>query len=211
MATMSADAAALEKSRIRARARASRAARVAGDADGSSRLGIGDEMSRRVVEELAARGLLTTGGAIAVFVSTDAEPSTSALRAALRDAGATVLIPRVVGTALEWCVDDDVTSLAVSAWGIPEPTNAAVAPGVEPLATSAAVVLPALAVDERGYRVGQGGGFYDRALAQLDPGARPLLIGLVFDDELIAEAPHEAHDIRVDLVITERRVVTTAR
>lgn len=211
MATMSADAAALEKSSIRARARASRAARVAGDPDGSLRLGIGDQMGGRVIEELIARGLLTTGGAIAVFVSTDAEPSTSALRAALRDAGATVLIPRVAGTALEWCVDDDITPLAVSAWGIPEPTNPAIAPGVEPLVTSAAIVLPALAIDRYGYRVGQGGGFYDRVLAQLAPGARPLLIGLVFDDELIEKAPHEAHDIRVDLVITERQIVTTAR
>jgi 5-formyltetrahydrofolate cyclo-ligase len=60
------------------------------------------------------------------------------------------------------------------------------------------VLVPALAVDARGYRLGRGGGSYDRALARV--GARVPTIALLYDDELLPSLPTEPHDQRVRLV-----------
>ena len=72
------------------------------------------------------------------------------------------------------------------------------APQVE-LATVDAVLLPGLAYDERGTRLGYGGGFYDRLL----PGYAGLKVGVVWAALLVPELPGEAHDIRADWVATE--------
>jgi 5-formyltetrahydrofolate cyclo-ligase len=60
------------------------------------------------------------------------------------------------------------------------------------------VIVPALAVDHRGTRLGRGGGSYDRALARVGPGVQTL--ALLYDGELLAEIPADAHDQRVRLV-----------
>jgi 5-formyltetrahydrofolate cyclo-ligase len=60
------------------------------------------------------------------------------------------------------------------------------------------VLVPALAVDARGYRLGRGGGSYDRALARV--GGQVPTIALLYDDELLPVVPTEAHDQRVRLV-----------
>jgi 5-formyltetrahydrofolate cyclo-ligase len=63
-----------------------------------------------------------------------------------------------------------------------------------------AVVVPAVAVDRSGVRLGRGGGYYDRALLHARPGA--LLVAVVYDDELLDELPAEPHDHRVGVVVT---------
>ena len=60
------------------------------------------------------------------------------------------------------------------------------------------VIVPALAVDHAGYRLGRGAGYYDRALA----GVRAPLCALVFSHELLPEVPHEPHDVPVQLAVT---------
>ena len=67
--------------------------------------------------------------------------------------------------------------------------------GVDAVARADAVLVPALAVDGAGRRLGRGGGGYDRALARVGPLVP--LIALVYDDELIEHVPTEGHDIPV--------------
>lgn len=67
------------------------------------------------------------------------------------------------------------------------------------------VLVPALAVDSSGMRLGQGGGWYDRALGHVCPGA--LIVAAVFDDECVEVLPCEPHDHRVDAVITPTRTI----
>jgi 5-formyltetrahydrofolate cyclo-ligase len=65
------------------------------------------------------------------------------------------------------------------------------------------VLLPGLAVDGRGMRLGRGGGSYDRVLARLErAGARPALLVLLYDAEVVAHVPEEPHDRPVDAVVT---------
>lgn len=73
------------------------------------------------------------------------------------------------------------------------------------LAEANLVLVPALAVDHHGVRLGRGGGFYDRSLAGRDP--HTLLIALVRDTELLNELPSEPHDVRMTHAVTPERGV----
>jgi 5-formyltetrahydrofolate cyclo-ligase len=88
--------------------------------------------------------------------------------------------------------------LARGRFGLLEP----VGPRLGPTAIGAAdvVVVPALAVDRSGVRLGRGGGYYDRALRYVRPGAT--LVAAVFDDELFDALPAEPHDHLVTAVVT---------
>jgi len=66
------------------------------------------------------------------------------------------------------------------------------------------VVVPALAYDPQGNRLGRGGGYYDRFLAKLRPGITT--IGLVFDQQIVDDVPKNQRDMAVDIVLTDRRV-----
>jgi 5,10-methenyltetrahydrofolate synthetase len=143
------------------------------------------------------------GHPIACYVARSGEPPTEELRRALRAAGATVLLPRVEGSDLVWCVEDESTEMAVNPLGIAEPTGQPVdLADVEP----AVWIIPALAIDADGYRLGQGGGFYDRALSGQTADGRAPIIAVVFEDEMVHEVPREEHDHRVDVVVTPERV-----
>jgi 5-formyltetrahydrofolate cyclo-ligase len=76
----------------------------------------------------------------------------------------------------------------------------------------AAIVVPLLGFDDRGYRLGQGGGFYDALIASLpsDETQRPRLIGLAFSCQRVDELPREPHDQPVDLVLTEDGPATSS-
>ena len=71
-----------------------------------------------------------------------------------------------------------------------------------------AVVTPALGFDVHGRRIGQGGGFYDRAIATFRAWPRPpIVIGVGFSVQVVDVLPDEPHDARVDMVVTEHGVV----
>jgi 5-formyltetrahydrofolate cyclo-ligase len=66
------------------------------------------------------------------------------------------------------------------------------------------IVLPALAFDPQGHRLGRGGGYYDRFLARLKPGT--VAVGLAFDVQVIDSVPVDGRDAAVDVLVTDRRV-----
>ncbi|WP_366180508.1 5-formyltetrahydrofolate cyclo-ligase [Actinomyces timonensis] len=140
-------------------------------------------------------------GTIAAYVSVGNEPCTRRLLERLEAEGRDVLLP-VLGPHLSrsWGRFTGVADLAERAPGRPPE------PGGEPLPAEAvsdvdALLIPALAIDRAGNRLGQGGGWYDRALPLRREGA--LVLAVVYDDELIPSTlPTEPHDQRVDAVIT---------
>lgn len=71
------------------------------------------------------------------------------------------------------------------------------------------LLVPLSAFDESGHRIGYGAGHYDRAIARLkEKGRHPRLIGIAFDCQEVAEVPFEAHDVRLDAVLTESGLKT---
>lgn len=70
------------------------------------------------------------------------------------------------------------------------------------------IIVPTVGVDKNGFRVGYGGGYYDRLLKPiLNKKNRPLIIGLVYDFQLIDDLINEEHDIKLDVVVTEKQVI----
>jgi 5-formyltetrahydrofolate cyclo-ligase len=118
--------------------------------------------------------------------------------------GAPILVfPRVAknySLTLHAC---SAAELQPGAFGIPEPTEHH--PPRE-LTQVQVVLLPGVAFDQRGGRIGYGKGYYDRLLAQRDA-TRPFLIGITFDETLYDELPTTSHDQRVDLIVTPSHVI----
>jgi 5-formyltetrahydrofolate cyclo-ligase len=160
---------------------------------------------------LATRGVECLRGldVVAAYASFGGEPGTGPLRDALPAIGIRVLLPVVRGDELAWAVDDGAEPVRRGERGMPEPAGATVGTGAAGLlgAGVTAVLVPALAVDAAGVRLGKGGGYYDRVLAALpEYPAGPLRIGVVHADEVLAagEVPAESHDLaaRLDRVLT---------
>lgn len=146
------------------------------------------------------RSACEAGSPIACYSSMDHEPPTHELITRLRAAGATVLLPRINGNALQWITTDEHTHMTTNSLGIREPTG-------DPSTEEPSLwIIPALAVDADGYRLGQGGGYYDRALANLPNDGRGPIIALIFEEEAVPEVPREPHDHQVDIVVTPERV-----
>ena len=137
---------------------------------------------------------------IASYVSYGVEPSTSEINQSFLKAGKRLLLPRVHGEVLEWIEwDGDEAQLKVTR-KLSEPIGRPVLD----LSDVGAIVVPALRIDREGFRLGQGGGYYDRALVHL-PGWR---VGLVHAFELTSETlPRELHDIALNAAATPSIVV----
>ena len=140
---------------------------------------------------------------VCAYVPVGAEPGSAALLDRLDDLAAVVLLP-VTQTgpagehlALRWGRYRPGT-LVPARFGLREPPPPWL--GVEAIADADVVLVPALAVDRRGVRLGRGGGFYDRSLALCGPRTR--LVAVVRDDEVLDALPAEAHDVRMTHALT---------
>ncbi|WP_327117626.1 5-formyltetrahydrofolate cyclo-ligase [Streptomyces sp. NBC_01341] len=139
---------------------------------------------------------------VAAYVSVGREPGTHVLLDLLRARGVRVLLPVLMAdNDLDWGVFEGADRLVPAGRGLLEPDGPRLGPGA--VLEADAVLLPGLAVDGRGMRLGRGGGSYDRVLARLSAaGAHPALVVLLYDDEVVARVPEEPHDHPVDAVVT---------
>ncbi|CAM2947702.1 5-formyltetrahydrofolate cyclo-ligase [Skermania piniformis] len=143
---------------------------------------------------VAASALVTAGSNVCAYVPIGREPGLPTLLDALRDAGAQVLLP-VTGRPgpLTWSTYLDPDHLVRTDRGLYEPTGPRLA--ATAIRTAELILVPALAADRRGVRLGRGAGYYDRSLPLADPAAR--IVAVVRDDELVPELPADPHDRRV--------------
>ncbi|MFF8280772.1 5-formyltetrahydrofolate cyclo-ligase [Streptomyces lateritius] len=165
----------------------------------------------RAAAELFARGAwelaeLAEASTVAAYVSVGREPGTRALLDALRARGVRVLLPVLLpDNDLDWAAYEGAEGLAKAGRGLLEPTGPRLGP--EAVCGADVVLLPGLAVDERGMRLGRGGGSYDRVLARLARAdARPALVVLLYTNEVVARVPEEPHDHPVHAVVTPEGV-----
>jgi len=111
-----------------------------------------------------------------------------------------VCFPRVNGESLDFVRIDGPGELSRGAFGIAEPTGNKLVDAAE----IDLAVVPGVGFGRCGYRLGYGGGYYDRAFSS---GRPKLLAGLAFGFQLIKELPAEDHDIRLDLIVTDSEVL----
>jgi 5-formyltetrahydrofolate cyclo-ligase len=144
-------------------------------------------------------------GTAAAYYSVGTEPDTRGLVYALWKRGTYVLLPVLLpGGDLDWASYEGPDSLVAGPRGLREPGEPP--RGVDAVARADAVLVPALAVDGAGRRLGRGGGSYDRALARVGPLVP--LIALAYDDDLVEHVPAEGHDVPVRAVVTPRAGIT---
>ena len=131
------------------------------------------------------------------WASVGTEPDTHGLIFGLWKRGSYVVLPVLLPDGdLDWASYEGPDSLAPGPHGLLQPTEPVRGPAT--VARADIVLVPALAVDARGYRLGRGGGSYDRALARV--GEQVPTIALLYDDELLPSVPTEPHDQRVRVV-----------
>nr|WP_071659463.1 5-formyltetrahydrofolate cyclo-ligase [Streptomyces humi] len=159
-------------------------------------------LARHALELPALAGART----VAAYVSVGNEPGTLPLLDALLTRGVRVLLPVLLpDNDLDWGAYAGEGSLARVQHGgkmaLFEPSGERLGP--DAVLGADAVLLPGLAVDGRGMRLGRGGGSYDRVLARLAAaGAHPALVVLLYDTEVVGHLPAEAHDRPVQAVVT---------
>ncbi|WP_319430499.1 5-formyltetrahydrofolate cyclo-ligase [Mycobacterium sp. RTGN5] len=145
------------------------------------------------------------GDTVCAYLPVGAEPGSPQLLDRLRELCARVLLPVTrLGAngeplALLWGVYVP-GALVAARFGLREPAEPWLPSSA--IAEADMVLVPALAVDRNGVRLGRGGGFYDRSLALCRPGAK--LVAVVRDDEVVDELPSEAHDVRMTHALTPK-------
>ena len=150
---------------------------------------------------VAALPELARARTILGFASFGAELPTDPVMRWVLSSGRRLLVPYVDGRRLSAAEVRDLEELAPGYRGIREPVERT---PVDP-ADAAAVLVPGVAFDETGRRLGYGGGFYDAFLAGIAAGVPR--IGLCFDLQVVDEVPASPNDEPVDLIVTERRVI----
>lgn len=170
-----------------------------------------DLISRDIIAALVDLPEYRRAESPVLYVDVRDEVRTQPLVAEQLAAGRSAVVPFCQGDELRLCRIDSMDQLATGAYGILEPTGALqndearrveianAGPGRVDL-----IVLPGVAFDRRGYRLGHGFGYYDRLLAQAASDVK--LVALAFDCQIFDNVPHEPHDIPVDVIVTESAV-----
>jgi len=144
-----------------------------------------EQLTKRALFELSK-----TTGDVAIYMSLPEEPPTENLIQEVRKLNRNVWLPRINNDELLW---------------VKNPTEFNIGVLAKELIELGAIILPALAVDVKGTRLGKGKGFYDRVLVQLNENVKRIV--LLFDLEFILEIPKETHDQPIHTIATPYRSI----
>ncbi|GFE57851.1 5-formyltetrahydrofolate cyclo-ligase [Geobacter sp. AOG1] len=139
---------------------------------------------------------------LALYAPVHNEVDTSLVLSTALDNGKKALYPVVTGSSLEFRLVTGNEDFQAGAFSIREP---AVSCPVMAIGKADIIVVPGVAYDLTGHRIGYGKGFYDKALHQLEGEGH--LVGFCFDFQVVEALKDEPHDVRMDLIITDRRVI----
>jgi 5-formyltetrahydrofolate cyclo-ligase len=166
---------------------------------------IRNEGGRLIRDHVLEMPEVTSAGTVAAYYSVGTEPDTHGLIFALWKRGSYVVLPVLLPDGdLDWASYEGPESLAPGPRGVLQPVEPVRGTGT--VARADVVLVPALAVDVRGRRLGRGGGSYDRALARVGP--QVPTIALLYDSELLPSVPAEEHDQPVRAVARPEQGIT---
>ncbi len=163
-------------------------------------------LSRAAQDRVLGLDVYRAAGTLALYSPIRNEIATAGLFAAALAAGKRVCYPAVCGDELRFFQVSCDEDLCIGRFGIAEPDRQTAE--VE-LAHIELLLVPGVAFDQRGFRVGYGQGFFDRLLAKGDFIGTG--IGFCYDFQLLAQLPTERHDQRVDLLVTDKRIFLPSR
>ncbi len=168
----------------------------------AARRAVPPEVRQAEAAALAAAPLPGLPGTVCGYWPVGSEPGSPALLDGLLRRGCRVLLPVLgaPGAPLDWAEYTGAQSLRAGPLGLREPNGPRL--GCAAVAEATLVLVPALAVDQRGVRLGRGGGHYDRTLPLATPGTP--LVAVVRDDEVVPVLPAEPHDVLVNAALTPR-------
>lgn len=161
------------------------------------------ELSTVIQENLSRLGDFRAARRIASYVSKEDEVQTGAIIEAALAEGKSVAVPKVdtATDELLFFEIENLRDLSPGHFGILEPQGVG-----RPLRLDEtdAILVPLVAWDGRGYRIGYGGGYFDRALAQR---GASVAIGLAFESQGVPRIPESPTDVKLDVLVTEKRVL----
>lgn len=156
------------------------------------------EKSAAICERLFDLEEFNTSGAVALYMSSFNEPRTDAIIKRLRGEGRRAAVPVTDVRSGTLMLAEITENTRKGAYGIPEPAE------IIPVSMEGIeiILVPGLAFDETGARMGFGKGYYDKLLQK----SGAVKIGLCYDFQLLEKIPSEPHDVPMDIIITEKRV-----
>lgn len=162
-----------------------------------------EQASRSIAWRLLRLPVIQRAGVVACYLSSGNEVATDTLIESLLAIGKTVAAPRVEANhSMAMARVDSLAKLIEGRYGLREPDERA-AIWRTPESQDVCIV-PAVALTERGERLGMGGGYYDRWLAE---NTQVTTIALAFESQLVPELPTEPHDVAMQWIVTESRAI----
>ncbi|MBA4423447.1 MAG: 5-formyltetrahydrofolate cyclo-ligase [Syntrophus sp. (in: bacteria)] len=163
-----------------------------------------EEKSRVIQKQVMEREEIRLASTLMIFLSFGSEVRTDDLIRWCWGEGKRICVPfcRPESRELTACRIDGFDELETGHYGIRAPKEGLLRP-VDG-GKIGAILVPAVAFDRRGYRVGYGGGYYDRFLPSAPQAAK---IGVAFSSQIVAEIPVDAYDLPVDVIVTESEVI----
>lgn len=131
---------------------------------------------------------------VGAYFATGSEVKTDLLIGEAKRLGKVLVLPRTEGDMINFYEISSTDELAAGRFGVMEP------PPTHPARRIDLLVVPGIAFDKKGYRLGYGKGYYDRYLSEKKP---QFAIGLAYNFQLLESLPHDAHDVKMHAVATE--------
>ena len=155
--------------------------------------------SQRMCDHLMSVGAIQRARTVAVYRADGHELDPAAAMKAMEERGIRTLLPRMIDGNIHLAPSGDPGLLVAGPLGIPQPASGSV-----PLDEIDVVVLPGVAFDLDGGRLGRGGGHYDRLLSMLP--ADVVRMGLAHTGQMVTRVPRAEHDELLDILVTDRAV-----